>query len=383
MWLDAIRSMDAELELLAFTPSRADTSPESAARTSRVLAAEWGVRAEVTLCPTALAVSRPRSPETYLAPIFFMRGHSEFGVFGGPRQEAALSAALARAPDVVFFHTLYGAAGHWKRPAGAKVFLDMPDIEHRRFLREITQPPRRALKPLQRLWVPSLWWGERSVITRSDQAFVCSETDREYLGRAMGVYNIRVIPNATAHVPDQAPSAEANVLFIGTYTYGPNRVAADYLVREVWPLLAKLRPEARLLIAGPRCEDVAGYDAPPAGVDYLGFVPDLDALYARTRVFCCPIQSGGGTRVKILEAANHGVPIVSTPIGAEGIELEPEREILLRRSAADIAGACAELLAAPVRAHALGTAGRERVRALYGREAIVERMRRLLAGVAA
>lgn len=382
MWLDAVRSVNATLELLVFTPRRADASPANAARLARDLAASWGLDAEVTLCPVDPSPDGAGPVAGYLRPILSMTGHSAFRIYAGPRQNAALAASLARSPDVVFFHSLYPAAAKWTRPDGARVFLDMPDIEHRRFLREIPQPPSSPLKPLRRLWVPSLWWGERRVIQRSDQAFVCSETDRDYLARAMGVRNVTVIPNATAHVPDHAPGTEPNVLFLGTYGYGPNRIAAEMLVREIWPVLRELRPEAKLLIAGPNCEEIAGHDAPPEGVEFLGFVPDLDALYARTRVFCCPIQSGGGTRVKILEAANQGVPVVSTPIGAEGIELAPEREIVLRSGAVALAQACAELLADPGRAGRIGAAGRDRVRERYGRDAIVAKMRAILAGEA-
>jgi len=191
---------------------------------------------------------------------------------------------------------------------------------------------------------------------------------------------VTVMPNSAARVEDRPLSAEPNILFLGTYGYPPNRVAAEFLVTEVWPLLSRLRPDARLLIAGPRSEEIPSFHNPPAGVEFLGFVPDLDALYARTRIFCCAIQSGGGTRVKILEATNHGVPVVSTAIGAEGIELAPEREILLRDDADGLAKACAELLADPQRAELVGTRGRERVRELYGREAIIGRMRAMLAG---
>jgi glycosyltransferase involved in cell wall biosynthesis len=380
MWLDAIQSTGAALELLVFAPYRADASPASTARVSHKLSEEWGIEAEVVLCPVEPMVDHRRALGSYLRPMLSLAGHPEFGVFGGKRQRNALAAGLSRSPDVVFFHTLYGSTAQWKRPKRAKVFLDLPDIEHRRFLREISQPPRGRLKPLRRLWVPSLWWGERRMIARSDRTFVCSDTDREYLKRTMHVPNVTVMPNAAARVEDHAPSTEPNVLFLGTYGYPPNRVAAEYLVREIWPHLSRLRPEARLLIAGPEAENIPSFRTPPAGVQFLGFVPDLDALYARTRVFCCPIQSGGGTRVKILEAANHGVPVVSTPIGAEGIALVPEREILLRRSAEELAAGCAELLGDPERALRVGTLGRDRVRELYGRDAVVARMRSMLTG---
>jgi glycosyltransferase involved in cell wall biosynthesis len=381
-WLDAIQCTGAELEMLVFTPAGADVGAENAARVSRELAGEWGIRAEVTLCPRDERARQRGLVADQLLPVFALPGHPEFAPFAGKLQQQALAAALSRSPDVVLFHTLFAAATPWTHTGRERVLFDLDDIQHRRYLREISQPPRRKLKPLRRLWMPAMWWGERRAIVRSDRAFVCSEIDRDYLRRTMGVHNLSVIPNAVARVEDRPLSAEPNVMFVGTYDYPPNRVAAEHLVREIWPHLSRLRPDARLLIAGPQAEEIPSFRTPPAGVDFLGFVPDMGDLYARTRVFCCPILSGGGTRVKILEAASHGVPVVSTPIGAEGIDLAPDREILLRDRAAELAEACAALLADPERAQRLGAAGRDRVRELYGRERIVERMRAMLAGEA-
>jgi len=379
MWLDAIRSTGAALEMLFFTPSNADASPESAARLSRALADQWGISGEVVLCPLE-STGDVSGLFGRIWPAFALSKHPPFEPYRGKRQAEAMAEAVSRSPDVVLFFKLHGATTRWTCRGQAKVLLDLDDIEHLKFVREVSQPPRWLAKPLRYLWAPSLWWGERSAIVRSDRAFVCSVGDRDYLRRAMGVNNVSVIPNAAARVEDHPPSAEPNVLFVGTFGYPPNRVAAEYLVSEVWPRLSRLRPEARLLIAGPRPEAVPSFRTPPSGVTFTGFVPDLDALYARTRVFCCPIQSGGGTRVKVLEAASHGIPVVSTPIGAEGIDLVPDREIVLRRGAEELAAACAELLADPERAQRLGALGRDRVRALYSRDAVVGRMAAMLTG---
>jgi glycosyltransferase involved in cell wall biosynthesis len=164
------------------------------------------------------------------------------------------------------------------------------------------------------------------------------------------------------------------------YNYSPNVVAAEYLIREVWPRLAQLRPGARLLIAGPNSRAVPSFESPPAGVEFLDFVADLNALYRRTRVLCCPVRSGSGTRVKILEAASYGIPIVSTPLGAEGIELVADTDMLLRNDAQSLAEACSELLADDARARRMGVSARERVLTLYSRDASVSRVRAALIG---
>ena len=398
MWLDAIQSLGAELDILLFASCPGPGfRTEPAASVEQRLLQMWGIRARVIVCerepeepPNHRRWSHPfENPAgfvaqyfaAYVRPVLGPSRHPNFGAFLGRRQLEAFAQCLARSPTVVFFNQVYSTAPATLVPlGGARTLLDLGDVEHRWFAREIAQPPQWLLKPLLYLQVPALWWGERAAIVRSNRAFVCSEIDRRYLSRTMRVRNIDVIPNAVARVDNGVLAAEPNVLYLGTFTYGPNIVAAEYLLREVWPHLSRLYPEARLLIAGPNSECLTGFKNPPRGVEFLGFVPDLAALYRRTRVVCCPIQSGGGTRIKILEAASYGVPVVSTPLGAEGIAFVPETEILLRSSPADLAQACVALLTDDVRARHMGALARERVRAQYSRDAVVTRMRDVLTG---
>lgn len=384
MWLEAIRAVATELDVLLFTPSgRAGNGNASVVR--QWLASAWGIKADVALCDRQ-PEDRPdgfvsQYLDAYVRPALSFSRQPLFRPFQGKAQRDAMARGLDRSPDVVFLHRLHAASAAFDLPLnGARTFLDIDDVEHRRFAREVRQPPRWPLKPLLYLQVPALWWGERRAIARADRAFVCSELDQRYLRRTMRVTNVDVIPNAVPHVADRPLTREQNVLFLGTYSYSPNVVGAEYLIRDVWPLLSRLCPDARLLIAGPHVEALPSGRRPPAGVEILGWVPDLRALYARTRVLCCPIQSGGGTRIKILEATSYGVPVVSTPVGAEGLDLVPDEEIVLRSSAADIAAACADLLRDDAQARRVGAAGRRRTRALYSREAVVDRMTTILRG---
>jgi hypothetical protein len=259
-------------------------------------------------------------------------------------------------------------------------FLDIDDVEHKKFMRDVGQPPHWRLKPALYFQVPGLWLGERRVVSRMRTAFVCSEIDRKYLRRTMLLHNVEVMPNAVQRIVEGPLSTEPNVMFIGAYSYAPNVIAAEYLIREIWPRLRLLKPEAQLLIAGSRPEAIATFEAPPPGVRFLGFVEDLDALYRQVRVMCCPIQAGGGTRIKILEAAGYGIPVVSTKVGAEGLTLVDRDEILLHDDPQQIASACARLLEDDTLALRMGKAAQRRVRAEYGRDAIVQRMTRMLFG---
>jgi glycosyltransferase involved in cell wall biosynthesis len=383
MWLHAMQSVTSELDILFFPSAGTPDGPEAAAAVARALAERWDVHARVTLC----ARERDEVPRSglagflaeYVRPALRSSRHTLFRSYLGSRQKQALERCLAKSPDFVFFHRLQTMRAAMSTALnGARIFLDLDDVVYRCFAREVRQPPRWRLKPLLYLQVPGLWWREREAIKRCTRAFVCSEADRQLLRRGMGVRNVAVIPNAVPRIAERALTTQPNVLYIGAYSYEPNVVAAEYLIREVWPLLQRLSPEARLLIAGPGAEAIPSFQERPPGVEFLGFAPDLGRLYEQTRVVCCPIQSGGGTRIKILEAASYGVPVVATTIGAEGIDLVPQREILIRDQPLELAQACAELLADDGRATRVGAAARKRVRRVYDRQAVQREMAALL-----
>lgn len=387
MWLDAIQSVGAELEIL-FLPPHGVASSDAAPALARQVATHWGIRSTVTICerePEERPTGRwAAHAAAYLRPALGFSRTAGFRLYSGKRQREAFAACLSRSPDVVFFQRLYPTGCALSTSlTGTRVLLDLDDVEHVRFAREIEQAPRWLGKRLLYLQLPALWYGERAAIKRADHAFVCSRSDRRYLERSMRVRNVEVIPNAVPRIPDGPLTNEPTVLFIGNNVYGPNRVAAEYLIRDVWPHIVTVHPRARLLIAGPNSEYIPAFRCPPPGVEFLGFVPDLHALYRRTRVVCCPIQSGGGTRVKILEAASYGVPVVATPLAAEGLDLVPEREILLRRDARGLAQACADLIADDARAARVGAAAQDRVRDVYSRDAVVQRIAAILVGATA
>jgi glycosyltransferase involved in cell wall biosynthesis len=109
-------------------------------------------------------------------------------------------------------------------------------------------------------------------------------------------------------------------------------------------LINRELPNATLIIAGDPPERIPSYGSGIRGVSFTGFVKDLNSLYGQSRVVCAPILSGGGTRVKILEAAAYGKPIVATCIGVEGIQMQDGKEIFLRDDPKSFAEACIHLL---------------------------------------
>jgi glycosyltransferase involved in cell wall biosynthesis len=257
------------------------------------------------------------------------------------------------------------------RKAVPPVFFDLDDIEHKAFVRNLRQPPFWHSKFLQYLKVPSLLWLERRAIALAQKTFVCSETDRGYLVKLFRQLSVVTIPNAIELPPMHESPANSVFLFLGTYKHLPNIAAVEFLVNKIWPGVKRKLPDAKLIIAGKNPENIKSYREKHAGVEYRGFVEDLDKLYRETHVVCCPVQSGSGTRIKIIEAAAYGKPIVSTSLGAEGLDFEDGSEILIRDDCDSFAESCVAMANNMPLCEKIGKAAREKAKRLYGKSNVM------------
>jgi glycosyltransferase involved in cell wall biosynthesis len=123
------------------------------------------------------------------------------------------------------------------------------------------------------------------------------------------------LPEATV----KPGEAAARILFMGDFSHHPNPEAACFVARELLPLLRERVPEAELLIAGRRAGvEVQGLAELP-GVKFLGFVEDLAGLLGQLRCLVSPLFSGRGSRIKVLTALAHGLPVVSNELGSLGV----------------------------------------------------------------
>jgi glycosyltransferase involved in cell wall biosynthesis len=125
----------------------------------------------------------------------------------------------------------------------------------------------------------------------------------------------------TRNLPADRPAEPPpRALFLGSFAHPPNRSAARLLCRRIWPAVRRTLPSWRLVLAGPGSDRFLADLVPAAdGVDAAGFVDDLDELFRQSAIFVAPLLEGGGIKIKILEAMARGIPVVTTPIGAEGI----------------------------------------------------------------
>lgn len=306
-----------------------------------------------------------------------VRYQQDYGDAGGVEQVRAVAAAMMPDTALVIAHRLDAALAVVAGVAGrVPIAVNFDDIEHVARARRANRSKPSIDTFLQRLGIGAIRRAERDVLKASQSALVCSREERAHLV-ALGVTTpISVIHNA---VPFPSPverraTTGKTIMFIGSYSYEPNVEAAEELINVIFPLILVRIPDARLLIAGTRSERLPSAGTTHPAVEILGFVEDVEEIYARADVACCAIRAGGGTRIKIIEAAAWSIPTVSTTLGAEGLDLVERSEIVLADSARDMADACVRLLEAPQEAEAMGAAARRKVASGYERGIVIEQL---------
>jgi GT2 family glycosyltransferase/glycosyltransferase involved in cell wall biosynthesis len=165
---------------------------------------------------------------------------------------------------------------------------------------------------------------ELKLLPRMDRVQVCTRDNAEYLRSFLPKLDGRIDDNYRAGIDtleyDFRPIGREpfTLLFLGSFRHLPNVEALNWFLKEIFPLIRKAEPRARLVIVGS--------DPPPRhslreaeAIEMLGFVEDVHQPLKQYAVFVCPILAGSGIRVKLLEAFAAGIPVVSTRIGAEGL----------------------------------------------------------------
>ncbi|MEO8313431.1 MAG: glycosyltransferase [Pseudomonadota bacterium] len=179
-------------------------------------------------------------------------------------------------------------------------------------------------------------------LSRQQTVFVTKQADLQRIRHP----DVRLLP-CISTLPDQTgpiqgAGASGRMLFVGSTAWAPNREGIVRFIEKCLPRIRERVPGAVLRVVGKGGTVVAG----PAGVSAADFVPDLFAEYQQASIVICPIHRGGGSIVKLAEAAAYGRPIVATPYAARGYEgiLKPGSELLVAESDEEFAQVCANLL---------------------------------------
>lgn len=191
--------------------------------------------------------------------------------------------------------------------------------------------------------IAKLWFYEKRVARRSQRQVLCGPDDHRFVRRFISrSVPLQVVPNGVdldyfRHDPHNNTDLSPTIVFCGAMDYMPNIDAIRWYFSEIHQHIAKAIPELKVLIvgreAGPEIREYSKVE----GVTVTGGVPDVRPYYRRSWIQIVPLRIGGGTRLKIIESLSMGLPVVSTSIGAQGLNLKDGTDILL----ADDAGAFA------------------------------------------
>ncbi len=258
-------------------------------------------------------------------------------------------------------------------PAGARI-VDFDDLNDRLLTSEVLD--RTEVRGRLRSFAPNLidrldarkWRRlQRRISTQAHAVVVCSRDDLEHLGAPNGA----IIPNG---YPDPGHDVAWNLIsrlddartvhsrpsmvFAGALTYEPNRLAVEWFVERVLPAIVDRVPGAVLEIIGHPHRHASSLQTDH--VVLTGHVPDVSPYYAAASIAIAPVHSGGGTRLKVIEALARGVPLVATNFACSGFDLVDRTEVRIADNERDFARACVSLLGDPGQRRALAVAGRQR-----------------------
>lgn len=210
---------------------------------------------------------------------------------------------------------------------------------------------------------------------------VCSHADL----RRLGASNAVVVPNGYERplrpLGRVAVGDPPTVMLQGALWYGPNMDAARYLVERVGPALRERVPDVRIRLVG-RLGPTGEMFGDHPGVETTGWVPEMEPELGRADVVAAPIRFGGGTRIKILEAFAHRIPVVSTSLGAHGLDAVDGQHLLLAETSIEFAEACAQLLTDEARRQALADEAEDLFLKRYERSIVQSAIRDLARSVA-
>lgn len=240
-----------------------------------------------------------------------------------------------------------------ERPVPAVLFQhNFETLLWRRMAKEETSPVRRLAYRMEAAKMANY---ERQAMEKFDHVIAVSDRDRDEM-RAVNQHSpITVVPTGVdIEKYPMVPSASGSpplLVFTGSMDWEPNIDAMEYFCKEIWPEVLHTFPEARLQIVGRsphrRVQSLAS-----SSVDVTGTVPSVATYLRDATVVVVPLRIGGGTRLKIFEAMAMGKALVSTSIGAEGLDVTHGRDILLADDAASFSQAILQLLHDPSRRQA-------------------------------
>jgi glycosyltransferase involved in cell wall biosynthesis len=284
-----------------------------------------------------------------------------------PVMVQALQAALQDfAPDAIiweyWFMSGFAELARAVRPHAVQV-LDAHDLEWARIQRTLTATGDRA-QCWQRYTEPRIKHYALDRYRSVDRVIFLSHADADLAQRDLPEPDrLSVVPMGLRLDEYPAPIASpqpGRVLFFGSFRHQPNVDALRYLLQDIFPRIQAERPQITLDIMGAYIPDwVSQLAVQNQHIRILGFQPDIRPVLAEAAVVIAPLRFGSGVKIKILEAMAFGKTVVTTSIGAEGIEAEAGRDFIVVENAQSLASETIRLLANPALCESIGQRARQ------------------------
>lgn len=220
---------------------------------------------------------------------------------------------------------------------------------------------------------------ELSAYRQSDGLLVVSPEDEAALKMELPEIRAWQVPNIMDLRQRTGSIVPNSVLFVGGFRHKPNVDAVHWFVNDIWPLILEGCPEARFTIVGSHPPESVSELSKVRGVECVGFVPSTHEYLDRAAVSVAPLRIGAGMKGKVTEALASALPVVSTPIGAQGFTGSDGENLRVAEDPAGFAKAVLDVFAHPDKAAAMGRRGQELVARTSSPAVIEETVKRILA----
>jgi glycosyltransferase involved in cell wall biosynthesis len=223
---------------------------------------------------------------------------------------------------------------------------------------------------------------ERKIYTFTDQIWLVSKRDKMIMDNMIGLKTNKtfVIPNAIdiSNYNNLGNTTEYTIAFMGSFLYPPNSQAAEIIIKEIFPKVKKIIKNAKLLFVGAKPTPFmlkAAMKDPD--IKITGFVQNINEFLSKASIIIVPLVMGGGTRFKILEALALGKPVISTPKGAEGLELINGQDIIICELN-NFSEKIVELIHNPDKINELKETGRKTIQKMYSLDVLHNSIKKAL-----
>lgn len=298
--------------------------------------------------------------------------------FHSPDMEARIAALLqAEEFDIIHIESIFPAVylPVIRRYSRAKVVIRAHNMEHRIWERVASHTANPLKRAYLRLLSKQLKTYELDALRQADGIAAISRIDAENFRRMgvstpMEVIPFGICPPETAETPATTP---LNLFSIASMNWQPNTEGLQWFAKRCWPLIHARFPQLECLLAGRHFPQDFLHPL-PQGLRVVGEVEDAGAFMRENGILIVPLLSGSGVRIKILEGMSYAKPIITTSIGAEGIDVTDKQNILLADTPEAFLDAVSHCMVHPEQCRRMGEAARAFVCQAHDERRIAERL---------